>query len=308
MTSPVSATRQWCDVAGIRSAYRDTGSGIPVLLIHGGDPRATSNLDDWGRYAELLSQNFRVVAVDKLGQGYTDNPLDPSGFTMSATCEHLRGLVDVLGLDRFVVAGHSRGALPATYLALTLPDRVRGLVIFDSNTLGPDDPSVPLDFYTRIYEGTDSEPTPEHAIREPILNSYSFGHVDAAFLASRRAVAELPERRRARADMVLHYLNRYEPDAIAVRDRILDAIGKGELSTDTLLIWGREDPSAPLPVGLRLFDLLVTSAGDRRTEFQLVEGCGHYPFREHPESSAERTARFIRSLDFPHDESSSAEP
>lgn len=285
--------REFVDVDGVRTAYYEMGSGPAVLLLHGGDPRSSSNASDWAGYAELLADTFRVIALDKLGQGYTGNPPSRRGHTMSAVCMHARAFVDTLGLAEFAVVGHSRGALPAAQLALDAPDRVLGLVVYDSNTLGPGDPSVPPDFYERIYAGVPDEPDLAYTIREPILNSYSFQHIGGEYLEARLAVARLPERREARAAMVSSFGEVFVPDAERVRERVLARIAGGEQQVDVLLVWGRKDPSAPLPVGLRLFESYQVAAGRHRTEFQLVEGAGHYPYREHPEACAERARQFL---------------
>lgn len=287
------------DVAGVRTAYYDLGSGFPVLLVHGGDPRSAANSCDWGRYAELLARRYRVILVDKLAQGFTANPKRLEDYTMSAACRHVQAFVDVLDLPEFVAVGHSRGALPAAHLAWNLPERVRALVVFDSNTLGPDDPSVPPDFYDRIYRGEADPDDPAYLLREPILNAYNFAHIDDEQLAARQAVTALPERAQARAVMAEHYDRLYEPDVVATRQQTLDAIADGRLRADTLIAWGRQDPSAPLPVGERLFELLSTAPGGRRTEWELFDESGHYPFREHPEASAERTVQFFKPLDLP---------
>lgn len=285
--------REFVDVDGIRTAYYELGSGPAVLLLHGGDPQSSSNASDWAGYAEILARWFHVIALDKLGQGYTGNPSDPRGHTMSAVCAHVATFVDTLGLAEFAVIGHSRGALPAAQLALDAPDRVFGLVVYDSNTLGPADPSVPSDFYDRIYAGVPDRPDLAYTIREPILNSYSFQHVGGDYLETRLAVARLPERRDARAAMASSYRDVFVPDAERVRERVLARVANGEQRVDVLLVWGREDPSAPLPVGLRLFESYQVAAGPHRTEFQLVERAGHYPYREHPEACAERVRQFL---------------
>lgn len=288
-----STAREFVDVDGVRTAYREMGVGPPIVLLHGGDPRSSSNGSDWNGYAELLAERFRVIVLDKLGQGFTGNPADRDGYTMSAVCAHALAFVNARGVEDFGVVGHSRGALPAAWMALEVPDRVRGLVVYDSNTLGPDDPSVPLDFYPRLYAGVPDDPDLAYTIREPLLNSYSFQHIDAEFLEARMAVAGLPERRESRSVMETGCDQTFIPDAERVREHVLARVAGGEHRTDVLLVWGREDPSAPLPVGLRLFEIYQASPGRHRTDFQLVEQAGHYPFREHPTACATRAAQFL---------------
>ena len=72
MTDP-----QFVDVGGIRTRYFDKGSGEVLLLVHGshmGTPDACESALDWELNFESLAERYRVIAMDKLGQGYTGNP------------------------------------------------------------------------------------------------------------------------------------------------------------------------------------------------------------------------------------------
>ena len=130
----------FADVDGIRTRYYDEGAGSPILLIHGGDFRSYSTADDWSLNIGPLSQRHRVIALDKLGQGHTENPTSGRDYTLSATARHVVAFVRALGLGDLTVVGHSRGALSAAVLALEEPGRVRRLVVIDTNTLAPEDP------------------------------------------------------------------------------------------------------------------------------------------------------------------------
>ena len=73
---PISHPK-FIDVEGIRTRYFERGSGETVVLVHGGAFGSTTgacSADDWDLNFDGLAQWFRVFAIDKLGQGYTDNP------------------------------------------------------------------------------------------------------------------------------------------------------------------------------------------------------------------------------------------
>ena len=78
---------QWVDVAGVRTCYHEAGEGEPVLFIYGGNfggRDSASSAAVWNQNFAPLSRDFHVIAFDKLGQGYTDNPLNDEDYTMSA--------------------------------------------------------------------------------------------------------------------------------------------------------------------------------------------------------------------------------
>ena len=135
MTEP-----KFVDVDGIRTRYFDKGSGEVLLLVHGshmGTPDACESAIDWEFNFDVLAERFRVIAMDKLGQGYTGNPKSDADYTMAATVKHAAGLLQALGLKNVHVIGHSRGGYVVTRLTLDHPELVRSCVIVDSGTLAP---------------------------------------------------------------------------------------------------------------------------------------------------------------------------
>lgn len=108
------------------AGYRDTGGEGPVVvLIHG----VGLDKDMWAAQEEALRIDCRVIAVDMLGHG--DSPQPPAGATLEDYAEHLRGVLDALGVASAVLIGFSMGALVARAFALAWPDRVTALVLLN---------------------------------------------------------------------------------------------------------------------------------------------------------------------------------
>ncbi|HEU4343315.1 MAG TPA: hypothetical protein VFU31_17340 [Candidatus Binatia bacterium] len=79
---------RFVDVDGIRTRYFEKGTGAVLVLFHGshlGTNDACESALDWELNFDALSEWFRVIAVDKLGQGHTDNPKRDEDYTMAAT-------------------------------------------------------------------------------------------------------------------------------------------------------------------------------------------------------------------------------
>ena len=64
-------TAKFVDVGGIRTRYYDYGQGEPIVMLHGGS-RSGANV--FSRNIPGLAKRFRVLAMDRLGSGLTDNP------------------------------------------------------------------------------------------------------------------------------------------------------------------------------------------------------------------------------------------
>jgi pimeloyl-ACP methyl ester carboxylesterase len=110
-------------VGELKLAYREWGRGLPVLLLHG-FPLCS---EVWAEVGPRLEGEFRVVAPDLRGHGASDAP--PGPYTMDALAEDVVRFADALGLDRFVLGGHSMGGYVAFRIAARWPERLSGLVL-----------------------------------------------------------------------------------------------------------------------------------------------------------------------------------
>lgn len=93
---------------------------------------------DWRRVIPRLAQHAEVVAPDLRGFGASDKPeIEPEhGYNPLALAGDVVTLLDELGIDRVVVAGHDIGATVAQGLARGMPERVRALALFNPPYLG----------------------------------------------------------------------------------------------------------------------------------------------------------------------------
>jgi pimeloyl-ACP methyl ester carboxylesterase len=115
---------------GLRLAYEITGSGPPVVLLHGfGTPRGV-----WEPVVEELSQHALVVAVDLRGHGASTPMTEPTGIGVLA--DDVAGLLHALDLHDAVLVGHSLGGMVLQAFCQQHPEslpRVRGLLLVNSS-------------------------------------------------------------------------------------------------------------------------------------------------------------------------------
>ncbi len=120
------------EVGGQRVRVRHGGSGPAVMLLHG-HPRTHTT---WYAVApQLAAAGLTVVCPDLLGYGKSAKPqtdADHTPYSKRAMANHVVGLMEVLGQDRFALAGHDRGSYVAYRTALDHPERVTKLVVMDS--------------------------------------------------------------------------------------------------------------------------------------------------------------------------------
>jgi pimeloyl-ACP methyl ester carboxylesterase len=275
---------RWTTAAGVRTRVYEAGEGEPLLLIHGGAFGSLYSLDAWSLNLESLAADFRVAAFDKLGQGHTDAPSRDADYSYEGLEAHAFAVVDALALGPAHVVGHSMGALLAARLALDRPELVRTLVIVDSNTTAPDDPRYPWTrFYTELAKRVPPGPPSRETVRlEPDAQSVSRAHVTDDWVERMLEIAWRPSRLAAEERVRALREAQWLPSVEATRARTLADVDARGVPVPTLVVWGADDPSAPLSLGLALFERLAARSAE--VELHVLARAGHYCFREQPES------------------------
>lgn len=110
---------------GIRMHIAESGTGPLVLLCHGFPESWYSWRHQLGALAEA---GFHAVAPDMRGYGQTERPEQIDQYTLFHLVGDMVGLVDALGAETALVAGHDWGAPVAWHAALLRPDRFRGVI------------------------------------------------------------------------------------------------------------------------------------------------------------------------------------
>ncbi len=122
---------------GVDLFFEDHGEGPALLFNHGG---GLSHVDFFQQVPFFVGEGFRCVTFDQRGHGLSGQAEPGSPAAASAAEQGLdvfandtEALMDHLGIDTAVVIGMSMGGWNASRLALTRPDRVRGLVMIGSS-------------------------------------------------------------------------------------------------------------------------------------------------------------------------------
>jgi haloacetate dehalogenase len=111
---------------GIRQYYLETGSGPPVVLLHGFPETNYA----WRYQIPVLASHYRVIAPDLRGYGETEKPA--SGYDKRNMATDLRELMKALDIRKIALVGHDRGARVATRFAKDHPDAIDRLVVMDN--------------------------------------------------------------------------------------------------------------------------------------------------------------------------------
>jgi hypothetical protein len=105
-------------------AYRETGTGSPLLLITG----FGGTMESWDpRFVDGLARHHRVITFDNAGVGRTER--QPVPLTIDAMADQTSALIHALGLARTDVLGWSMGSMIAQALAVRHPSQVHRLIL-----------------------------------------------------------------------------------------------------------------------------------------------------------------------------------
>lgn len=134
----------YIDTNGIKMAVYEQGpkNGVPVVMCHGFPELAYS----WRHQLPAIAgAGFRAIAPDMRGYGNTGGPKGKDAvplYDIAHLTDDLAGLLDALGLDKAIFAGHDWGGVVVWQMALRHPDRVSGVIGVNTPFMprGPMDP------------------------------------------------------------------------------------------------------------------------------------------------------------------------
>ena len=109
--------------------FTSTGKGSVVVLLHG----FLENSSMWNSISKTLSKKYRVICIDLLGHGKTEN----QGYvhTMENQAEMVKAVLNSLRLRKYIFIGHSMGGYVALAFAKLYPSNIKGLCLMNSTAL-----------------------------------------------------------------------------------------------------------------------------------------------------------------------------
>jgi pimeloyl-ACP methyl ester carboxylesterase len=256
------------DANGIKTNYLEAGKGDPVVLIHGSGPGVTSYAN-WRLVLPALAENFRVVAPDMVGFGFSERPANIE-YGVQTWADQVVGLMDTLELSKAHLVGNSFGGAIALRIAAQHPDRVGKLVLMGSM-------GVPFPITEGLERVWGYEPSFENMRK--VLDVFAY---------SRDLVNDELAEVRYRGSIQPGFQESFAAMFPAPRQRWVEAMCTPEdeirrLPHRTLIVHGREDQVIPLQTSLRLMELIDNA------DLSVFSHCGHW-------SMIERTKDFNRNV------------
>jgi pimeloyl-ACP methyl ester carboxylesterase len=264
------AESQFVTIAGASIHYRDEGTGIPLVLVHG----TGASLHTWDGWVTALRPHVRLIRMDLPGHGLS-GPSPTVDYSIAAYVEVLNGLVEQLGIAQFALAGNSMGGDIAWHYALAYPDKVERLILLDPT-------GYPAPF-----------PLVFQLSGMPVLGAI-VSYMTPRFLADTVTRDLYGDDTRITAATYERYatLSRHEGNRAALHKLLLswntDDFGRiAAIQHPTLILWGEADTFQSVAYAHR-FDADIADS-----TLIIYPGVGHVPMEELPARTAADALAFL---------------
>ncbi|MEY2448642.1 MAG: 3-oxoadipate enol-lactonase [Acidimicrobiaceae bacterium] len=243
----------FADVNGQHLYFEDTGGpGPAVVFSHG----FLMDHEMWAPQVDALSDEFRCITWDERGFGATPATEPFTYYDSAADC---LALLDHLGIDQAVLAGMSQGGFISLRAALAAPERVKALVLIDTQSGTEDDAVAPA--YEALHD--DWVANGPGNVQDVIAGLIIGPGVDPApWLAKWNAAPP--------GNLTLPFR------CLMGRDDITDRIG--EITCPAIIFHGDEDQAIPISKAEALDEALPHSQG-----VVVIEGAPHASNLSHPD-------------------------
>lgn len=270
---------------GYRRAFRRCGEGPTLLLLHGiGDSSAA-----WAPLMPRLGEHFDVVAPDLLGHGASDKPR--ADYSVAAYANGVRDLLDVLGVERATVVGHSLGGGVAAQTAYQYPHRVERLVLVSTGGVAREvSPalrllSAPYAELTLPVTQLPGARIVAQALAEVVKRTPLDIGRDAEELV--RVFEGLPSGSARKS------FTRTLRSVVDWRGQVVTMLDRCYLAEDmpTLLVWGDRDGVIPVRHGHK------AAAAMPASRLEVFRGAGHFPHHAEPDRFVDLLLDFVATTE-----------
>jgi len=260
-------------------AYLDVGAGPPVLLIHGFPQTSLM----WADLSGLLSGRFRVIVPDLLGAGNSDKPRD-APLDLAAQSGYVEELLDLLELGGIAAVGAGLGGGIAQRLALD--GRADALILLNPVVHG----HWPSQLARTLVDGRGEPPEPDVAAAIRSIFDAGMGHRTGLADARLREYIR-PFEDEGGTAAFLRWVRAL--DGTGLED---SAEGLARLEIPVLILWGEDDPYAPVAAAEELNGWIDTSS------LGLLPGCGHFVLEDAVDTIGPMIYEYLRAryLRAPH--------
>jgi pimeloyl-ACP methyl ester carboxylesterase len=262
-------------VGDTKWVYFEGGQGPTLVLLHG----FAASKEVWLKQMEQLTPHFHVIAPDLPGWGESTR-VDGASYNIDAQAARLQGFIDMLGMQKVVLVGHSMGGAIAGVYAAEHPEHVAELALLDSFGLKANE----NDFARLALAGKNPFVFDD---REAFAKATAWAFAKPLNIPGRFEDVLIKRNQASRAFIDRSFNELREPSQYLSLQNRLDRLGMPVLG-----LWCHEDKITDISAldslrnGLKTAQAISTST---------LNGCNHMPILEKPEETARILTGFVIS-------------
>ena len=274
-----ASTSRLAQVGDMRLHYNDAGEGEVVIMVHGSGAGATGWANFHRNIDAFVEAGYRVLLVDCPGFGKSD-PLVTAEPRFAVNARAVKGLMDVLGIDKAHLIGNSMGGGSSLAFSVEFPERLGKMILMGAGGVGSSSlfTPLPMEGIKLLFQ----------VYREPTLENLK-KMLDVFVYDSSTLTEELIQ---LRLDSILanpqhleNFLKSVELSHFKLGDFTANL---PEIKAETLITWGRDDRFVPIDWALKLL------CGMPNTRLHVFSKCGHWAQWEHAQAFNRLVIDFLK--------------
>ena len=240
----------------IDTNYHDEGGGPVVVFLHGSGP-GVSAWTNWKRVMPEFAADFRVIAPDMAGFGYTERK-EGLAYDIKTWVKHLIGILDALDLPKVSLVGNSFGGSLSLAAAARFPERFERIVLM----------GTPCDKFMMtpgLRAGWDYSPSRENMRSTMAHFPYNPAFITDELVEDRYQASLIPGAQEGLRKLLAKPNEDGETPLSGMPESVV-----ANIEHPTLVLHGREDRVIPVEMGIRLGRAMPNA------ELHMFGKCGHW--------------------------------
>lgn len=240
----------------IDTNYHDAGQGKAVVFLHGSGP-GVSAWTNWKQVMPEFAADFRVIAPDMAGFGYTERK-EGLAYDIKTWVKHLIGFLDALGLEKVSLVGNSFGGSLSLAATARFPERFERIVLM----------GTPCDKFVMtpgLRAGWDYTPSRENMRAAMAHFPHDPACITDQLVEDRYQASLIPGAQEGLRKLLAKPNEEGDTPLSGMPESVV-----ANIEHPTLVLHGREDKVIPVEMGIRLGRAMPNA------ELHMFGKCGHW--------------------------------
>ncbi|NTV45363.1 MAG: alpha/beta fold hydrolase [Chlorobiales bacterium] len=264
-------------------AYGNSSNKTPILFIHG----YGAMIEHWNLNIPEFEQDYKIYAMDLMGFGGSQKP--NAHYSLNMWSEQIDAFLELKGLDRIILIGHSMGGATSLWFANRRPEKIEALVLVDPSGIFADNIG---DFERVLYK----------LVGSPIIGDLMFSLLANSFGARQSLVPTYYDQSKVTEELVEQFAKPLRDEGASwsylspsrrPSEFLLEKLTRPcHFQGSTLIVWGEFDKGLPALKLIPEFKKLLPHA-----DAEIIPGASHCAQHDAPEAFNRVLRHFLTKVE-----------